>query len=302
VTLRRDGNEARVAVRDSGIGMSPEQLAEVFDLFVQVDASLERTRGGLGIGLTLVRQLVEMHGGRVLARSEGLGKGSEFGCVPAAAGATPSSACACWARTGSGAVTPSLRVLVVDDNQDGADMLALSLSILGHEVLTLYDPLEVEAAAERFRPMLAFLDVGMPRLNGYDLAERLRARPWGRAHAPGRAHRLGPGQATAGARPHLGSTSTWSSRSTWRPSWPCATSRTARAGGACPHRPMTTDAARDCAPSRRTGWAGCPRPAQTRSRPMRSAVQLLQLGQLPPEARPRPAAHARPADRLPAAH
>jgi PAS domain S-box-containing protein len=180
VTLRRDGDEARVAVRDSGIGLSPEQLAEVFDLFVQVDASLERTRGGLGIGLTLVRQLVEMHGGRVLARSEGLGQGSEFEVVLPLASAPPSERVRDLGGTGSGAVTPSLRVLVVDDNQDGADMLALSLSILGHEVLTLYDPLEVEAAAERFRPMLAFLDVGMPRLNGYDLAARLRARPWGR--------------------------------------------------------------------------------------------------------------------------
>jgi CheY-like chemotaxis protein len=156
--------------------MSPEQLAEVFDLFVQVDASLERTRGGLGIGLTLVRQLVEMHGGRVLARSEGLGRGSEFiaylplASAPAEEEPAPAPA--------AGDARPGLRVLVVDDNQDGADMLALSLSILGHEVLTLYDPLEVEAAAERFRPTLAFLDVGMPRLNGYDLAARLRASDW----------------------------------------------------------------------------------------------------------------------------
>ena len=176
VTLRRIDGEVAVSVRDSGIGMSPEQLAEVFDLFVQVDASLERTRGGLGIGLTLVRQLVEMHGGRVLARSEGLGRGSEFvAYLPLAA--APSEQVE-EAPEPDSQSTPALRVLVVDDNQDGADMLALSLSILGHEVLTLYDPLEVEAAAERFRPDLAFLDVGMPRLNGYDLAARLRAHPW----------------------------------------------------------------------------------------------------------------------------
>jgi PAS domain S-box-containing protein len=176
VSLRALDNEVAVSVRDSGIGMSPEQLAEVFDLFVQVDASLERTRGGLGIGLTLVRQLVEMHGGRVLARSEGLGRGSEFiAFLPLAS--APEEEAAEPAAPGAGAA-PGLRVLVVDDNQDGADMLALSLSILGHEVLTLYDPLEVEAAAEKFRPGLAFLDVGMPRLNGYDLAARLRKNAW----------------------------------------------------------------------------------------------------------------------------
>jgi PAS domain S-box-containing protein len=177
VTLRREDGEAMVSVRDSGIGMSADQLAQVFDLFVQVDASLERTRGGLGIGLTLVRQLVEMHGGRVLARSEGLGRGSEFIAYLPLASAPVAEVPVLPERT-DGAVTPSLRVLVVDDNQDGADMLALSLSILGHQVLTLYDPLEVEAAAERFRPTLAFLDVGMPRLNGYDLARRLRDQAW----------------------------------------------------------------------------------------------------------------------------
>jgi len=177
VSLRRDGGEAVVSVRDSGIGMSPEQIAAVFDLFVQVDASLERTRGGLGIGLTLVRQLVEMHGGRVLARSEGLGRGSEFVAYLPLSQA-PVEASPMPLPVEGDAVTPALRVMVVDDNQDGADMLALSLSILGHEVLTLYDPLEVEAAAERFRPTLAFLDVGMPHLNGYDLAQRLRGQSW----------------------------------------------------------------------------------------------------------------------------
>jgi PAS domain S-box-containing protein len=177
VSLRCVDDEVAVSVRDSGIGMSAEQLAEVFDLFMQVDASLERTRGGLGIGLTLVRQLVEMHGGRVLARSEGLGKGSEFVAylplapLPAEEPAAPEPAPAA-------ATAPGLRVLVVDDNQDGADMLALSLSILGHQVLTVYDPLEVEAVAANFRPELAFLDVGMPRLNGYDLAARLRRLDW----------------------------------------------------------------------------------------------------------------------------
>jgi CheY-like chemotaxis protein len=179
VSLRSGEGEVVVSVRDSGIGMSPAQLAEVFDLFMQVDASLERTRGGLGIGLTLVRQLVEMHGGRVLARSEGLGRGSEFiAYLPLAP--APVEEAAAPASSPAEATATGLRVLVVDDNQDGADMLALSLSILGHQVLTLYDPLEVEAAAERFRPELAFLDVGMPRLNGYDLAVRLRRHGWAR--------------------------------------------------------------------------------------------------------------------------
>jgi len=176
VSLRRIDGEVAVSVRDSGIGMSAEQLAEVFDLFMQVDASLERTRGGLGIGLTLVRQLVEMHGGRVLARSEGLGKGSEFvAYLPLAPAMVEETAAPAPPPV---ATATGLRVLVVDDNQDGADMLALSLSILGHEVLTVYDPLEVEAVAANFRPELAFLDVGMPRLNGYDLAARLRRHDW----------------------------------------------------------------------------------------------------------------------------
>jgi PAS domain S-box-containing protein len=181
-TIRVSAGEAdgtlQVSLRDTGIGLTPRDLSQVFELFAQVDASLERTRGGLGIGLTLVRQLVQMHGGRVQARSDGPGRGSEFIVYlplrPAAA-AEPEVA----APTRTQAPDSALRVLVVDDNRDGADTLALSLDMLGHQVLTVYDPLEAVERASTFAADLAFLDVGMPRLNGFELARRIRETNWG---------------------------------------------------------------------------------------------------------------------------
>jgi PAS domain S-box-containing protein len=168
----------KVSLRDSGIGLTREQLERVFELFAQVDISLERSRGGLGIGLTLVRQLVEMHGGRVVALSEGPGRGSEFQVwLPLlAASASPLPVPQVAAEPVAEGV---LRVLVVDDNRDGADTLALSIGMLGHQVLALYDPLEALERGAEFAPDLAFFDVGMPGLNGYELAQRVRGEPWG---------------------------------------------------------------------------------------------------------------------------
>jgi CheY-like chemotaxis protein len=174
---RAEAGELVVSVRDTGIGLTPAQCERIFDLFVQADASLERARGGLGIGLTLVRQLVEMHEGSVTAHSQGLGHGSEFVIrVPLAVGTDEAQGERAPAR--QPIAGRSLRILIVDDNRDGADMLSLTLGLLGHQVTTVYEPLKAVAAAESFLPDVAFLDIGMPELNGYDLAALLRRQPW----------------------------------------------------------------------------------------------------------------------------
>jgi PAS domain S-box-containing protein len=179
IGARTEDGVLRVSLRDTGIGLSRDHLARVFELFAQVDVSLERSRGGLGIGLTLVRQLVEMHGGQVSARSEGTGRGSEFiVSLPVAAPLQAATAVAPDALPA--AIEGALRVLVVDDNRDGADTLALSLGMLGHQVMAAYDPLEALERAGSFAPDLAFLDVGMPSMNGYELARRIKELAWGR--------------------------------------------------------------------------------------------------------------------------
>jgi PAS domain S-box-containing protein len=163
----------RIRVKDSGIGIPPEMLDRVFEMFTQVDRSLERSRGGLGIGLTLVRRLVELHGGSVAAHSAGTNQGSEFVItLPRAAAAVPLEQAAI--APGSSAGRP-LRILVVDDNEDAAETLTKSLEIMGHEVKTAYDGTECLKLAESFKPHVVFLDIGMPRLNGYDTARRLRS-------------------------------------------------------------------------------------------------------------------------------
>jgi signal transduction histidine kinase len=176
-SAQRDG-QLVVSIRDNGIGLDPEQAGRIFDLFVQVDSSLERTRAGLGIGLTLARQFVGMHGGEISVSSEGPGKGSEFTVRLPIENQAPVAADEPQASR-EPARDRRMRILIVDDNRDGADMLALTLEILGHEVLTLYDPLKAVEAAEAFRPDLALLDIGMPTLNGYELAKLMRSQPWG---------------------------------------------------------------------------------------------------------------------------
>lgn len=184
IVASMDGDEFEVAVRDQGIGLASDQLEAIFDLGAQVDTAIERTRGGLGIGLTLVQRLVQMHGGRIRARSSGLGQGAEFlvrmprrmpGVVadddePGARPLPPASA-----RPGGA----PCRALVVDDNHDAADTLAMMLELLGHETRRLYDPRAVPAEVADFSPQVVFLDVGMPGLSGYDLARLLRGGPGG---------------------------------------------------------------------------------------------------------------------------
>ena len=166
-----------VRVRDSGIGIRSEMLPHIFEMFTQVDTS-ERSRGGLGLGLSLVHAIVHLHGGTVEAHSEGPGHGSEF--------VVSLPATDCEPRLSSpnrpdAAVDPSTmhRILVVDDNRDAAKTLSLMLTMMGHEIRTAYDGLEAVAAAESFRPDLVLLDLGMPRLNGYEAAQQIRQAFWG---------------------------------------------------------------------------------------------------------------------------
>jgi signal transduction histidine kinase len=174
VTVGRAGVDAVVRVRDTGIGISPEMLTRVFDLFTQVETSLDRAEGGLGIGLTLVRSLVELHGGSVEVKSDGVGRGSEFSVrLPALAGDQPGVAVP---DVADGPLVPR-RVLVVDDNRDSADSLAMMLELGGHTVATAHHGPGAVEAAGTFRPEVVLLDIGLPGLNGYDVARALRARP-----------------------------------------------------------------------------------------------------------------------------
>jgi PAS domain S-box-containing protein len=180
LTAEPTATMAVVRVRDTGIGIPADALPTVFDMFSQIDRPLERTTGGLGIGLALVRGLVELHGGSVTAESEGEGTGSTFTirlplaeyqpppAMPADADAVPTAG-------------PGRRILVVDDNRDAALSTAEMLRLLGHEVATAHDGRAGLAAAAAFRPEVVLMDVGMPGMNGLDATRELRATPWGRA-------------------------------------------------------------------------------------------------------------------------
>jgi PAS domain S-box-containing protein len=178
IAAAREGEWLVVRVRDNGIGVSPDALPRLFDMFYRADRSLEQQEGGLGIGLTLVRQLVELHGGSVEARSAGRGQGSEFTVRLPAEPAEP-AATSRPEPVPAAAGTSGLRVLVVDDNRRAADSLALLLRLDGHQVETAYDGLEALRVSERFTPQAVLLDIGMPELNGYDTARRMRERNGG---------------------------------------------------------------------------------------------------------------------------
>ena len=170
-----------VSVRDTGIGIPADALPRIFDMFSQVDRSIERSTGGLGIGLALVKGLVEMHGGTVTAASGGQGKGSTFTVKLPALGSHAEPLSAAPPDGAQAAAGPKRRILVVDDNRDSATSMAMLLKLLGNEVRTAHDGVEAVEAAERFRPEVVLMDVGMPRLDGYEATRRIREQPWGKA-------------------------------------------------------------------------------------------------------------------------
>ena len=155
----------------------PISSTRIFEMFIQIDTSLERTTSGLGIGLTLVKKLVELHGGTVEVRSDGPGHGSEFVIRLAIAGDTPEAPAG--PSAGKPASETKRRVLVVDDNHDSASSLALLLRLGGHETEMAHDGPEAVEAARRFRPDVVLLDIGLPKLNGYEVCRLIRQHPWG---------------------------------------------------------------------------------------------------------------------------
>ncbi len=177
LSVERRGDQVQVTVDDNGVGIPPAMLGQVFDMFTQVDRSLEKAQGGLGIGLNIARRLVEKHGGRITAESGGEGRGSRFVVrLPVA----PADAAAVAAVDHTSPDSPRRRVLVVDDNADAATSLSLMLESMGHETRTAQDGRDALAVAAGFRPELVLMDIGMPILNGYDACRQLREQPWGR--------------------------------------------------------------------------------------------------------------------------
>jgi signal transduction histidine kinase/DNA-binding response OmpR family regulator len=176
LVLERDGDTAAIRVRDSGVGIAAEQFLRIFEMFTQIDTSLERSRGGLGIGLTLVKSLVEMHGGTVHASSTGTNQGSEFVVRLPLLADVPEQR---LPEPVPGEPAQRRRILVVDDNRDAATSLAMLLELTGHETRVAHDGLEAVQAAENFRPDVVLLDIGLPKLNGFEAARMIRQQPWG---------------------------------------------------------------------------------------------------------------------------
>lgn len=199
VTVTRDGDEAVVSVLDDGIGIHPDKLHEIFEMFAQVDTSLERSQGGLGIGLTIARLLVQLHGGTLSAHSRGEGQGSEF-VVRLPAREAPAAT-----RTPSPPARPATlgrRILIVDDNIDSAESLRLLLELEGHEAHVAHDGPSALAFARRLLPELILLDLGMPGMSGYEVAAAVRREldpnitliavtGWGQAEDRRRTHEAG---------------------------------------------------------------------------------------------------------------
>ena len=177
VSAMRDGADAVITVADNGIGIARENLQSVFEMFTQVDSSLERSQGGLGIGLTLSRRIVELHGGTIDAASDGPDQGSTLTIRLRADEVNGPAADSLAPRTFS--LPKGRRVLVADDNRDSADTLAAMLRMVGHDVRVCYDGVNAFTQAELFRPEIMLLDIGMPVLNGLELAARIRERSWG---------------------------------------------------------------------------------------------------------------------------
>ena len=175
VTSRREGDVAVVEVRDNGIGLSPDQIPRLFEMFTQVDSAGGRAGGGLGIGLALAQRLAQMHGGSVMARSAGLGLGSTFSVqLPLVPASSPSPIAS---GHGSPVALQGRRLLVVDDNRDAADSLGELLRFLGADVRVVHDGPSALAAAAEWKPAVALLDLGMPLMDGWEVARRMRREP-----------------------------------------------------------------------------------------------------------------------------
>jgi CheY-like chemotaxis protein len=172
---QQDG-DVSIRIVDNGVGITADMLPRIFEMFIQADQSLERSHGGLGIGLTLVKRLVELHGGSITASSDGRGRGSKFVVRLPISTKAP----AAIAPKGGVRSTAPRRILVVDDNRDSARSLGLLLQLNGHQTQTAYDGLEALGAAENFRPEVVLLDIGLPEMNGYDVCRTLRECAWGK--------------------------------------------------------------------------------------------------------------------------
>jgi CheY-like chemotaxis protein len=176
LTVEQEGSDVVVKVRDNGVGIPAGMLPKIFEMFTQGDRSLVQSQGGLGIGQNLMRGLVEMHAGRVEVHSDGPGKGSEFVVrlpVLFSSDRGYSEDKDDWNRCSS-----AYRILVVDDNVDSADSLSMLLELMGHDTRTAYDGLAAVETATAFRPNVILLDIGLPKLNGYDACRRIRERQW----------------------------------------------------------------------------------------------------------------------------
>ena len=173
LAVRQDGDDAVASVSDNGIGMSQEAMGRIFEMFVQVDRTLERSQAGLGVGLTLARRLVELHNGTLEARSEGPGKGSEFTVRIPVSGLHLDPAAS--SKAVDDGEVHARRILLADDNVDFANSLGQLLSAQGHDVRIAYDGAQALQTARDFNPQIAFVDIGMPKVHGYEVARRLRA-------------------------------------------------------------------------------------------------------------------------------
>jgi two-component system, chemotaxis family, CheB/CheR fusion protein len=177
VGSRRESQDIAIFVRDNGVGLAPEALAQVFTMFTRVESEIGRSEGGLGIGLALVKGLVELHGGRVEALSAGPGKGCEF--IVSLPRTVVVNARPAQSKANGDASQIAHRVLIADDNRDGAESLGMFLEMLGHEVHLAHSGEEALATAARCRPEICILDIGMPNMSGYEVAKRLRHEAWG---------------------------------------------------------------------------------------------------------------------------
>src|SRR4030095_16759465 len=178
LSAKRLDGEIAVSVKDNGAGIPQDKLASVFDMFMQIDQTSETSQGGLGIGLTLVKRLTEMHGGSIVAKSAGEGQGSEFlvrlpilSEAPAETTSGPSA---------GAKVSPARRVLVVDDNSDNAESLAMLFQISGNTTYIAHDGIEAIEAIDQHRPEVVLLDIGLPKLDGHEVCRRIREQPWGK--------------------------------------------------------------------------------------------------------------------------